>query len=257
MLADLSVYILTKNSAKYLSQNLVLTCPIAQDICIVDSGSDDDTIAIASQFKCRIFYRRFDNFREQRTFAITKCKHKYVLSFDSDEIPTTELIDELAKLKESGFDKDAYTIQRNWFVLGQQVQVMYPVVCPDYPIRLFNKELVCYDERSTTVHETPHGFTSLGQLNAAINHFTFETKKILAQKLDFYTTIAAQDLIDRKKPVSHTKMLTSPIAALVKWYIIKGGYRDGWVGISLAKYVFDYTYLKYKKALKLRAIPLQ
>lgn len=248
MSQQVSLYILTQNSAAHLPEILKRSRLFADEILIVDSGSTDNTLAIAENAGCKILYRTFDNFREQRAFAISQCSYDWILSFDSDEIPTVELGHEINQLKQHDFAFDAYTIQRKWFVLGRPVHVMYPVVSPDYPIRLFNRKKVGYDERSTAVHETPHGYKTLGRIQSVLEHHTFETITELKQKLAFYTTIAAQDLIERKKTVSVFKLLLSPIAAWVKWYLIKGGWKDGSVGVTLGKYVFEYTLLKYRKA---------
>lgn len=223
----------------------------ADEMLILDSGSVDDTLNIAESFGCKIHYRAFDNFREQRAFAISLCSNNWVLSFDSDEIPTMELAHEINRMKQLTFQHDAYSIKREWFVFGKKVHVMYPVVSPDYPIRLFNREKVCYDNRSTAVHETPHGYHSLGQIEFALQHYTFETAFELKTKLDFYTTIAARDIHEQKKSITYFKLFASPIAAWVKWYVIKGGWKDGLTGWILAKYVFQYTFLKYRKAMQM------
>lgn len=252
MSQPVSLYILTCNSARYLSLILERSQTLADEILILDSGSTDNTLSVAESFGCKILFRPFDNFRNQRAYAIAQCRHPWVLSFDSDEVPSIELAAEINHLKQADFQHDAYTIRRDWWVLGKQVHVMYPVVSPDYPIRLLNRQRVSYDERSTAVHETPHGYTSLGQIEAPLHHYTFHTVQELKTKLDLYTTIAARDLHELKKPITRLKLFASPVAAWFKWYIIKGGWKDGRTGCTLAKYVFDYTRLKYLKARQLR-----
>lgn len=252
MSQPVSLYILTCNSAWYLPLILERSQTLADEILILDSGSTDNTLSVAESFGCRILFRPFDNFRNQRAYAIAQCSHPWVLSFDSDEVPSEELAQAINRLKQTAFQHDAYTIRRDWWVLGKKVHVMYPVVSPDYPIRLFNRQQVGYDERSTAVHETPHGYTSLGQIEAPLHHYTFHTAEELKTKLDLYTTIAARDLHEQQKPITWFKLFASPVAAWFKWYVIKGGWKDGRTGFTLAQYVFDYTRLKYLKARQLR-----
>lgn len=244
----LSVYVLTHNSPKYLSQILQKAKKIADEILIIDSGSTDNTLQIAESFSCKIIQRPLANFREQRAFALSQCTHEWVLSFDSDEIPSDELVEKIELLKQSGFSHDAYSICRKWNVLGKNVHVMFPIVSPDYPIRLFNKTTTGFDERSTQLHETPHGYKSLGKINAPMFHITFETKEILEFKLQRYATIGAQDLLEQKRNIGVVKLFLSPVAAFVKWYFIKGGWKDGGVGVTLGVYALRYTFLKYKIA---------
>ncbi len=83
-MAPLSLYILTYNSEKYLEQILASASRVCDEIIIVDSGSTDSTKVVGQKFNCKIYDRAFDNFREQRNFALSQCTHDYVLSFDSD-----------------------------------------------------------------------------------------------------------------------------------------------------------------------------
>ena len=245
----LSCYILTFNSQKYLTQLLAQAKQVADEIVIIDSGSTDETLNIAASFQCQIFYQAFDNYRAQRAFAQQCCSNEMVLFLDSDEIPTKELIQEISELKESGFEHQAYEVKRNWTVLGKEVSVCYPAQCPDYPIRLLNKEHVRFDERSTLVHETPFGYETKGRIEAPLQHITFENEEQIQKKLEHYSNIAAVDLLERRRSVSFAKLLTSPIAAWCKWYLIKGGWKDGVVGWKLGSYAFHYTRLKYQKAI--------
>jgi glycosyltransferase involved in cell wall biosynthesis len=138
-MTPLSIYVLTFNSEKYLSAILQAVAPLADDLLVVDSGSSDQTVAIATQCGARVLYRPFDDFRQQRDFAQQQCRHDHVFFLDSDEIPSPELVAHLQQLKQSGFQHDAYAIQRDWIVMGQQVHALYPVGCPDYPVRIIEK----------------------------------------------------------------------------------------------------------------------
>ena len=54
------------------------------------------------------------------------------------------------------------------------------------------------------------------------------------------------------KKIGFSKVVLNPISAFIKWYFLKNGFKDGSVGFALAKYAFNYTLLKYKKARNLR-----
>ena len=251
-MTPLSVYLLTFNSEKYLAAILSACKPVADELLIVDSGSSDNTFSIASHAGCKILYRTFTNFREQRQFALSECSHPWVLSFDSDEIPSPELISEIQKMKTTGFNGDAYSIKRNWNVLGKNVHAMFPVVSPDYPIRLFNKEVVSFSGESTIIHETPFGYKTLEKIELPLMHYTFETQWELEKKLAHYTTLAAENMLLKNKTTGFLKMLFSPPWAFFKWYFIKGNWRDGLTGVTIAIFAFRYTLLKYKKARQMK-----
>src|SRR5688572_810892 len=89
---QLSAFILTLNSEKYLGQILGQLKKACDEIVVVDSSSKDSTEAIAKKENVRFITRAFDNFKNQRSYAVEQCSHELVLIIDSDEIPDDELI---------------------------------------------------------------------------------------------------------------------------------------------------------------------
>jgi glycosyltransferase involved in cell wall biosynthesis len=252
-LTPLSVYVLTHNSERHLEKVLSAAARAADDLLIVDSGSSDATLAIAAKHGARIAHRPFDNFRAQRQFANSLCLHETVMFFDSDEIASDALIDEVAALKDGGFAHDAYAVRREWVVMGRLVHALMPVSCPDYPIRIYRRDALQFSGHS--VHETLTGHTSGGRIESPLVHHTFATKRELMHKLDFYTDLAAIDLLHRKESAVTlwSKGWISPVGAFLKWYFRKGNIRDGRVGLILAYYASAYTRRKYRKALLLHS----
>jgi len=242
-----SAFILTRNSEKYLELILMQLQKACEEIIVLDSGSTDGTKAISEKHGCRFFFREFDNFKNQRTFALEKCAHDYVLMVDSDEVPDDTLAGSLKLLAANEKLFDAYRIQRDWFVLGRKIHAVYPVVSPDFPVRLFDRRISSF-KNSPVVHEEPSGYKNISVLQGALHHYTFETKKEIAEKLERYTALSAQTLLKKNKNLSTMQRVLSSTAAFIKWYFVKGGWRDGVTGIILAKYAFDYTFLKYGKA---------
>ena len=212
----LSAYILTYDSELYLAAILQKLTGTADELLIVDGGSTDRTLAIAREHDCRVVHRPLTDFREQRNFAQTQCANDMVLFVDSDEIPSGELVQAIASLKERGFGKDAYEVRREWYVLGRKVRAVFPVTSPDYPIRILDRRKVSFDERSRRVHETPFGFTSLGRIEAALHHYTFRSAEELERKLEHYTDIAARDLRERGRKPGLLKVLASPPSAFLE-----------------------------------------
>jgi glycosyltransferase involved in cell wall biosynthesis len=250
---QISVFILTLNSEKYLVQILRQLNKVCDEIVVVDSESKDSTKAIAEKENVRFLSRTFDNFKSQRAYAVEQCKHDLVLMIDSDEIPDDELITALNLLKRSEKILDAYRLKREWHVLEKKIHAVYPVISPDYPVRLFDKRTSNFDN-SPVVHEEPSGYKTIGVLDGTLKHFTFETKKEIAEKLERYTSLSAKTLLQKKKSLGKIQQLSSSIAAFIKWYFGKGGWRDGGVGFLLGMYAFNYTFLKYKKAQLIKSI---
>ena len=250
----LSCYILTKNSERYLARTLAPMRDTLDDLVIVDSGSADRTAEIAAQFGARLIVRPFDNFRDQRRFALDACRYDWVLSLDSDEAPDGAFAGAIAELKARDFRvgeaaPDIFKITRRWFVLGQEIHAFYPIVSPDHPARLFRRDRVTFRDGGRMVHETPTGATSTpaALIGGTVFHYSVDTIEELYAKLHLYTTLAAHDMRERGKTGRWVDILLHPAFAWARWYLLKGGWRDGWIGLMLGRYAYDYTYQKYLK----------
>jgi glycosyltransferase involved in cell wall biosynthesis len=100
MIDDITPILLTFNEARNLRRTL--SClSWAKDIVIVDSGSNDDTLAIVKEFpQTRLFHRQFDTHCNQWQFAIeqTGIETPWILRLDADYTLTPEFISELKEL---------------------------------------------------------------------------------------------------------------------------------------------------------------
>jgi len=83
----LTIVILTKNEQANLPGCLT-AIPERYPIVIVDSGSTDNTLAIANSRACRVYINPWPDFAEQRNFAINQCAvgTPWLLFVDADEI---------------------------------------------------------------------------------------------------------------------------------------------------------------------------
>lgn len=250
---QLSCYILTLNSGRLLGKVLSSLEGIADELLIVDSGSTDGTQDIAGKFGARVVYRAFDDFTTQRNFAVSQCRHGWVLAIDSDEVVSPALSARLRQLKSSGRDSfegapDAYAIRRDWFVLGRRVHCFYPSHCPDFPVRLFRKDRAAY-LAGRQVHETLRGFTKAQRIDEPLLHYSCDSMDEMYGKVGLYTTLAASDLVARKgRRPGLGEAFLMPWLVSLKWYLIHGGWRDGSVGMILGRYVWDTVRQKYRKA---------
>ena len=246
-----SCYIMTLNSERRLVALLESVREVADEIVIVDSGSNDRTREIALEYGARFLYHEFVDFKRQRTLAIEQCRNSWVLELDSDEVLSNGLRDRLLALKANGCRDgaavpDAFGIRRRWFLLGREVHCFYPSRCPDLPIRLFRKDRVNY-ERSRGIHEALSGFHSSVRIEEPILHFTCDSIEQMYAKMDLYTTLAAREMAANGERATALQLLFYPWALWFRWYIMLGGWRDGQLGLVHGRYVRDTVYQKYLK----------
>jgi glycosyltransferase involved in cell wall biosynthesis len=83
---ELSVCLITRDEEKNIFRCLKSIRNIADEIILVDTGSKDNTLNIAKEFKCRIFQIQWqDDFSAARNFALDKAVGEWILIIDADE----------------------------------------------------------------------------------------------------------------------------------------------------------------------------
>lgn len=233
---------LTFNSARTLRACLEPLPGLSDDIVCVDSGSQDETLAIVTEFGMTPRFHPYETHARQMNHAISLARYDWVLCLDSDEMLDAETVAGLRGLSLSDPDT-AYRISRHWIVLGQAVRCLYPVSSPDYPVRLFHRATCQFNQ--SPVDDKPEGFARTEIIQGHVRHDTFPDLHELLRKLNDYTT----RLVRHKKiqPSLWAAFLHAPVA-FFKWYVYKGGFRDGKVGVVAGVYAGLYTFLKYFKA---------
>ena len=255
----LSLYVPTYNSEKYLAQVLDSAKDLADEVVVVDSGSSDGTKKIAQSYKAKWVTRAFDNFQNQRNFAIDQCTGDWILNLDDDEVLNPELAQYLQQVKQNNFvrpeaqDKtiEAYRVHRTWFVCGQKVSAFYPVRSPDHPIKLFKKSKNCYYDGSIVhIEQTGLKYESIIEGPGTILHYSCDDlKDLLVKRLSTHAVGSSYDILMKRPEITVTgcyiSSVISAISAWIKWYWLKDGYKDGKVGWVLGKYSYLYTRRKY------------
>ena len=129
-LQQVSVLILTFNEAPNIGRTLdALTAfPV---VAMLDSGSTDDTLAIAGRYpNVRVCHRPFDNHSAQWNHGLAACElqRDWVLALDADYVLPANLVNEIAALAPSA-DVAGYSTAFTFWILGQPLtRSLYPPV---------------------------------------------------------------------------------------------------------------------------------
>ncbi len=82
----LSVCIIAKNEERNIGECIDRVLPVADEIIVIDTGSDDRTAALATGKGCRVYQEPWQNdFSLARNSALDKAQHEFILSIDADE----------------------------------------------------------------------------------------------------------------------------------------------------------------------------
>lgn len=97
----LSVCIIAKNEEAHIEECLRRLAPYGFEIILTDTGSTDQTLAIARRYTDRIYHFDWcDDFSAARNFCMGKASHNWILSLDCDEYIEKIDIDALGKCME-------------------------------------------------------------------------------------------------------------------------------------------------------------
>ncbi|MGD0578280.1 MAG: glycosyltransferase family 2 protein [Bryobacteraceae bacterium] len=240
---NISATIITQNEERNLPRAIEsLRC--CDEILVVDSGSTDRTVEIAEKYGARVLEANWRGYAGQKNYASDQAAHDWVLSIDADEALSEDLEAEIWQIKKNGPQYDAYTVPRMAQYLGRWI--LHSGWYPDRKIRLFDRRKANWV--GEFVHESVVSTGRVGVLEGNLLHYTCGSLSEHLKSMDRYTTLAAEEVVARRKPVGAGRLLLDPPWTFLKTYFLQGGYLDGVEGLAIAYMASLYTFLKYAKA---------
>ena len=204
----------------------------ADELVVLDTGSVDRTLDIVrSHPGAKVHESTFDGFGAVKQRALELCTGDWVLSLDADERISPELAARIESLRtDGGLDDHAgYKIRRRNWIQGRAMTTMG--LQKDAPLRLFRRAGASFN--TNLVHEgvtLPDGST-IGRLDTPIEHFTLGTIDQYLRKQDHYTSL---DLAQNPRPHRTAHLVFVWPSTFWRYYVSRGGWRDGWPGLLWA-----------------------
>lgn len=248
MNSPISVTILTKNSHKYIEKVINALLPF-DEILIYDNGSTDDTLKIIKDIPLvNLYSGNFIGFGPTHNKASILAKNDWILSIDSDEILSPELLKEIFQLKlEPGC---VYSFPRHNLYKGKWIK--WCGWHPDRQIRLYNRKQTQFS--NAHVHETiVKGKLKEVKLKSPLLHYSYETVSDFLKKMQSYSDLFAEQY-KGKKSSSMSKAIMHGCFAFFKSYIIKQGFLGGCEGLEISIYNANTAFYKYLKLAEANAI---
>lgn len=131
-MVDISVIILTYNEDKHIERCIKKVKPIAKEIFVIDSFSNDDTVQISKRCGAKVLQNKWNNnYAEQFNWALsnTPITTKWVLRLDADEYLNPKLIEEINNnISELSNDITGVVFKRRHIFLEKWIKRgVYPV----------------------------------------------------------------------------------------------------------------------------------
>ena len=133
-----SAIILTLNEEVNLPACLASLEGLDCEIFVVDSGSTDRTVDIATDAGARVFSHPFDNYAAQRNWALQNLPvhTDWVLQLDADERLTPLLVGEINReLQSPGQQADGFLLRKRTIFMGRWIR--HGGHYPSFHLRLF------------------------------------------------------------------------------------------------------------------------
>lgn len=222
----ISVIIITKNEEANI-EDCLTSVAWADEIIVVDSESSDRTVELAKKFTSNVFTRKWSGYSDQKSYALSLAKNEFVLSIDADERITDELKKEIITTDLSGFD--GYLIKRDNYFLGKKIYG-----CgwnKDYQLRIFRSSKTKLTDRK--VHEKFIVDGNISRLKNVMIHYSYTNFEDAFNKINYYSTLSAEEKFKRKK-VNGFTIIAFPAIAFFQFFILKRGFIDGIYGVFVS-----------------------
>lgn len=243
---SLSVVLITLNAAPQLAACLE-SVAFADEIVVVDSGSQDGTVALAERHGARVLSQDWLGFGLQKQYAVAQAAHDWVLCLDADERVTPELrasIEAVLVRPATG----AYELARCNRFLGRYLR--HGEGYPDWNLRLFDRRRARWSDDVVHEHVLAEGVVT--RLSGDLLHDSAENLATYLGKQNRYTSLAAEAAFNAGKRASGAKLLLSPLLRFFKFYFVRRGFLDGLPGfVHIVIGCFN-SFSKYAKMVELQ-----
>lgn len=245
MREKLSVAIIALNEATRIGACLE-SASFADEIIVIDSGSTDETAAIARRHGARVIQQSWLGYGRQKHFATEQATNNWVLSLDADERVSDELRASILSALAAP-DFHAYEFSRCNRFMGRWLR--HGEGYPDRSLRLFHRAHARWSD--DPVHEKVIADAFVGRLRGDLLHDSAQSLGDYLAKQNRYTTLQAERLHAAGKRGSVTKLLLSPLFRFLKFYILRLGFLDGAPGLVHISIGCFNSFTKQAKLLQL------
>ncbi|MFT3761526.1 MAG: glycosyltransferase family 2 protein [Pseudoxanthomonas sp.] len=217
----LSGVVIAKNEADRIGRCLASMRGVCAEMLVLDSGSGDDTVAVARAAGARVEHQDWLGYATQKNAAIARATQPWLLLLDADEWLADGAEAALRELFAGGRieQADAWRLPRtNWF-LGtrlRRIERFERLVRPDHrflPMR---------------IHERPDlAGKRVRDCDAAIGHSTARSLPQHRDKLKRYARLWAEQKFEEGRRCSALAPWTHAAAYWLKAYLLDGAWREG------------------------------
>jgi glycosyltransferase involved in cell wall biosynthesis len=237
----ISVVIITKNEALKIADCINSAWQLSDDIIVVDSGSTDNTIAVAKQCGANVICTEWECFGASRNKGADAAAHNWILSLDADERVTPALASQILNMQTPLPENVCGFYRENYFA---NKKIRFGLWGHDKVFRLYHRRYNAWN--TVLIHEQLTADKKQKKmLQAHLLHYTVKDKKEYMAKLKHYALLSSYANKQSGKKAGIVKRFLSPVINFLRSFILLFGFLDGKEGYIIAAYSTYYTWLKY------------
>jgi glycosyltransferase involved in cell wall biosynthesis len=245
----LTIGVLTKNEARRI-EGCLRSADFADEVLVVDSGSTDDTVALARACGATVWsYPDWQGFAVQRNRLLGHATGDYVFFLDADEEITPALRQQLQAAVRSG---EAAVWKVRWSVVAFGRELKY-LLSQSRPERLFRRDMLQRFEGAVHEHPVVVPADAPRRLcGGRLLHYSRESVHASLLKMVQYAMLGAAKRKAQGRRGGVLRGLASGVAIFVRLYVLRLGFTGGGPGFLFCFFIglecfFRYAALSYDR----------
>lgn len=243
----ISLVVITRNEADRVGLCLA-SAACFDELLVVDSGSSDDTVAVARMAGARVVETDWPGFVAQKNRAMDLASGDWIVSLDADEVFDDEAVAALQRAIASGDDAAGYAFRRRTRWLG--VDLRYGRFGSERKVRAVRRG------RGEWVGIDPHDRLEVRgrvqDLPGTILHTPYRSRFEHHQTIERYSQLSARHLVAEGARATWWHLWVRPAWNFVYAYVLRLGFLDGRAGLEVAWLGMRYAHKKWRAVKQLR-----
>lgn len=244
----LSAFIIARNEADRISRPIRSVIDWVDEVIVIDSGSTDDTIAVAEKLGARVVHKDWQGYGPQKRCGEDQCRNDWLLNLDADEEVTEDLATEIR----AKFSDNSYRDADGWRIM---IRDMYAHETEPAPWAYGYNQIRLYDRRKgrfsdSSVHDTvrPVDGATIANLSGIMAHRSIRSLDFQVGKYNRYSGMQVEDMRTRGRKLPRSRLLTEFPVSFFKAYFVRKYRKYGWWGFILSMNYAHARFLRIAKA---------
>lgn len=238
----ISCFIIALNEADRITATITSVRDLVEEIIVIDSGSTDGTVAVATAAGARVIHNAWPGFGQQKRFAEDQCRNSWLLNLDADEVLSERLRNEIRGLFVVGEPALA--------AYGMWAQIVYPGHTKPRPFardlyvhRLYDRRKVRFADK--TLHDSVEvGGLPVGRFDGDLLHFSVRSLDDLIAKGDERAGYNALHAKPKSRGQLALRIVTEFPLSFLKFYLLRLHFTGGLMGFQYSMILAFYRFVR-------------